>query len=96
MTFRTLFGHVWNVLESRRDRQGLCIATPYFSPLGWVRWVHVQWHISYPSISIPADVGDDKASELRETVAAVVLSDPDTSGAVEIRAGLWAEAAKDI
>jgi hypothetical protein len=56
----------------------------------------VQWHISYPSISIPADRGDDKASELRETVAAVVLSDPDTSGAVEIRAGLWAEAAKDI
>jgi len=54
----------------------------------------VQWHISYPSISIPADRGDDKASELRETVAAVVLSDPDTSGAVEIRAGLWAKAAK--
>ena len=35
-------------------------------------------------ISIPADRGDDKASELRETVAAVVLSDPDTWGAVEI------------
>ena len=52
----------------------------------------MQWHISYPSISIPADRGE--ASELRETVAAVVLSDPDTSGAVEIRAGLWAEAAK--
>eukprot|EP00434_Breviolum_minutum_P039550 symbB.v1.2.035124.t2/scaffold4665.1/size36745/2 len=42
----------------------------------------ILWRMPWTDLSIPtstaADRGDDKASELRETVAAVVLSDPDT------------------